>query len=97
MPDLEPRRARLGKILGSCEDFLAMSVGNPNSEEFNANNAESRAAGKFDNRASDENYVTDASNFIKETSLDRMIEMAEEARRKKLTEPPKWIIPDFPD
>ena len=35
-----------------------------------------------------------ASKFIKETSLDNMLEMAEAARLKKLTEPPKWVIPD---
>lgn len=38
-----------------------------------------------------------ASKFINNTSLDKMLEIAEEARRKKLTEPPKWIIPDFPE
>lgn len=43
-----------------------------------------------------ENAVA-ASNFINNTSLDKMLEIAEEARRKKLTEPPKWIIPDFPE
>ncbi|MEG3438269.1 hypothetical protein V0288_14160 [Pannus brasiliensis CCIBt3594] len=35
-----------------------------------------------------------ASKFIAETSLDKMLEIAEAARMKKLTEPPKWIIPD---
>ncbi|RUT09605.1 hypothetical protein DSM106972_000990 [Dulcicalothrix desertica PCC 7102] len=35
-----------------------------------------------------------ASKFIEDTSLDKMIEMAEAARLKKLTEPPKWILPD---
>lgn len=35
-----------------------------------------------------------ASKFIGETSLDKMLEMAEAARFKKNTEPPKWIIPD---
>ena len=35
-----------------------------------------------------------ASKFINETSLDEMLEIAEIARRKKLTEPPKWVIPD---
>ena len=39
-------------------------------------------------------YQQKASEFIKETSLDKMLEIAEIARRKKLTEPPKWIIPD---
>jgi hypothetical protein len=39
-------------------------------------------------------FVAQASNFIKDTSLDKMLEMAEAARMKKLTEPPKWVIPD---
>ncbi len=38
-----------------------------------------------------------ASNFIKETSLDRMLEIADEARRKKAMQPPQWVIPDFPE
>lgn len=42
-------------------------------------------------------YVASVSNFIENTSLDTMLDMAEEAVRKKRTEPPKWIIPDFPD
>lgn len=42
----------------------------------------------------DKEYVQEASKFIKETSLDKMLEIAEIARRKKLTEPPKWVIPD---
>jgi hypothetical protein len=42
-------------------------------------------------------YVAEASNFLKETSLDRMHEIAEEARRKKLMQPPQWVIPEFPD
>jgi hypothetical protein len=41
-------------------------------------------------------YVNEASKFMQETSLDKMHEIAEEARRKKLMEPPKWVIPDFP-
>ena len=39
-------------------------------------------------------YVKEASQFMQDTSLDRMLEMAEEARLKKLAEPPKWVIPD---
>lgn len=39
-------------------------------------------------------YAANASTFIEETSLDQMIEIAEIARRKKLTEPPQWVIPD---
>ena len=42
-------------------------------------------------------YSTEASKFIEGTSLDKMLEIAEEARRKKLTKPPKWIIPEFPE
>lgn len=34
------------------------------------------------------------SKFIEDTPLDRMIEMAQIARMKKLSEPPKWILPD---
>ena len=39
-------------------------------------------------------YVQETSNFIHDTSLDKMLEMAEIARLKKMTEPPKWVIPD---
>ncbi len=41
-------------------------------------------------------YATKASQFIQNTSLDKMNEIAEEAIRKKRMEPPKWVIPDFP-
>ncbi len=40
-------------------------------------------------------YATDASKFLQETSLDKMHEIAEEARRKKLRQPPQWVIPDW--
>lgn len=39
-------------------------------------------------------YAAEASKFIEDTSLDKILAMAEAARLKKLTEPPKWIIPD---
>jgi hypothetical protein len=39
-------------------------------------------------------FAQETSKFIKHTSLDKMLEIAEAARLKKLTEPPKWIIPD---
>jgi hypothetical protein len=39
-------------------------------------------------------YAKKTSNFIENTSLDKMLEIAEIAKRKKLTEPPKWIIPE---
>jgi len=39
-------------------------------------------------------YKNEASSFIKETSLDKMLEIAEIARQKKLNAPPQWVIPD---
>jgi hypothetical protein len=43
-------------------------------------------------------YKDQASKFIEETSLDQMLNMAQEAVRKKMTErasqPPKWILPE---
>ncbi len=42
-------------------------------------------------------HVESAAQFIQETSLDQMLEMAEAARLKKLTAPPQWVIPDFPE
>lgn len=39
-------------------------------------------------------YAQEAKKFMDDTSLDKMLEMAEAARLKKLTEPPKWVIPD---
>ncbi len=42
-------------------------------------------------------YAEKTEDFINKTSLDSMLEMAEEAVRKKRMEPPKWVIPDFPD
>jgi hypothetical protein len=41
-----------------------------------------------------QDYAQKASNFIENTSLDKILEIAEIARFKKLTEPPKWVIPD---
>lgn len=39
-------------------------------------------------------FAAEASNFISDTSLDQMLEIAEIARMKKLSEPTKWVIPD---
>lgn len=39
-------------------------------------------------------YQEEASKFIQETSLDQMLEMAEEALRKKRMAPPQWVIPE---
>ena len=49
-------------------------------------------------RCPNQEYQAEASKFIQETSLDKMLEMAEEAVRKKImqraSEPPKWVLPD---
>ncbi|KPQ39885.1 MAG: hypothetical protein HLUCCO16_05715 [Phormidium sp. OSCR] len=42
-------------------------------------------------------YAASATKFIDNTSLDQMHDIAEAARRRKLSEPPKWVIPDFLD
>jgi len=42
-------------------------------------------------------YAAEASKFLQETPLDKMHEIAEVARRKRLSQPPQWVIPDFPD
>ncbi|MCX7593965.1 MAG: hypothetical protein N2235_09420 [Fischerella sp.] len=44
--------------------------------------------------ANEQYYVEEASKFIQETSLEKMHEIAEAARLKKLMEPPKWVFPE---
>ncbi|PSB15005.1 hypothetical protein C7B61_16410 [filamentous cyanobacterium CCP1] len=39
-------------------------------------------------------FQEQASKFIQETSLDDMLSIAEEALRKKMTAPPKWVFPE---
>ena len=39
-------------------------------------------------------YKNEATKFVQETSLDKMLEIAEQARLKKLTAPPQWILPE---
>ncbi len=39
-------------------------------------------------------YVQEATKFVAETSLDDMLNIAEAARIKKLSEPTQWVIPD---
>ena len=39
-------------------------------------------------------YATQASQFINNTPLDQMLDMAEEAVKKKREEPPKWVMPE---
>jgi hypothetical protein len=40
-------------------------------------------------------HVSAAADFISGISIDKMHEIAEEARRKKLSAPPQWIIPEW--
>lgn len=39
-------------------------------------------------------YQQQTRKFIQETSLDKMLELAEAARLKKLTAPPQWVYPE---
>jgi len=39
-------------------------------------------------------YKAKAAKFIEEKSLDEMLAIAEEAIRKKRTQPPQWILPE---
>jgi len=39
-------------------------------------------------------YKAQASKFIQEKTLDQMLEIAEEALRKKRMQPPQWILPE---
>jgi len=42
-------------------------------------------------------YIPATENFISNTSLDQMLEIAEEAIRKKRMQPPTWVLPDLSD
>jgi hypothetical protein len=42
-------------------------------------------------------HVSAAADFIAEISIDQMHEIAEEARRKKMSAPPQWVIPEWND
>ncbi|MBD2110938.1 MULTISPECIES: hypothetical protein [Cyanophyceae] len=43
-------------------------------------------------------YTAEATKFISDTSLDEMLEMADEAVRRRMMErasqPPKWVLPE---
>lgn len=43
-------------------------------------------------------YTAEASKFISDTPLDKMLEMADEAVRRRMMErasrPPKWVLPE---
>ncbi|MFB2771446.1 hypothetical protein ACE1AT_19480 [Pelatocladus sp. BLCC-F211] len=62
-------------------------------EEGKTNNPQ---ASDKENIKDEKSYVEEASKFIEETSLDKMHEIAEAAKLKKLMEPPKWVFPEDP-
>lgn len=39
-------------------------------------------------------YKSEAAKFVSETSLDKMLEIAEQARLKKMMAPPEWVLPE---
>jgi anti-sigma factor ChrR (cupin superfamily) len=39
-------------------------------------------------------YIAEAAKFMENTSLDKILEIADEAVRKKMTAPPQWILPE---
>lgn len=39
-------------------------------------------------------YKAKTTKFIHETSLDQLLEMAENSVRKKQMEPPQWVLPE---
>ena len=47
-----------------------------------------------DSTLDEKSHVQAASKFIQETSIEKMYEIAEAARMKKLSEPPKWLYPE---
>jgi hypothetical protein len=49
------------------------------------------------NNCPSQQHVSAAADFIGETSIDQMHEIAEAARRKKLAAPPQWVIPEWND
>jgi len=46
------------------------------------------------NKCPNREYLAETSKFIADTSLDQMIEIAQEAVRKKMMAPPQWVLPD---
>lgn len=43
------------------------------------------------------NYKEEAVKFVNDTSLDKMLEIAEAARLKKMTAPTQWVLPEDGD
>ena len=39
-------------------------------------------------------YKDQAATFIQEKSLDEMLAIADEAVKKKMAQPPKWVFPE---
>ncbi len=39
-------------------------------------------------------YKNQASKFISDTPLDKLLQIAEDSARKKMSAPPQWILPD---
>ncbi|PLZ15882.1 hypothetical protein [Fischerella thermalis] len=60
-------------------------------EEGKTNNPQ---ASDKENVKDEKAYSEETSKFIEQTSLDKMHEIAEAARLKKLMEPPKWVLPE---
>jgi hypothetical protein len=48
-------------------------------------------------RCAGQAHIESASKFINDTPLDQMHEIAEAARRKKMSTPPVWVIPEWND
>ncbi|MEC4893196.1 MAG: hypothetical protein SAQ54_09330 [Oscillatoria sp. PMC 1050.18] len=62
--------------------------------ENNLNQNQANQSEVNNHQAQEQAYRAAASKFINETSLDKMHEIAEAARRKKMMEPPKWVMPE---
>lgn len=39
-------------------------------------------------------FKDEAMKFVNDTSLDKMLEIAEAARLKKMMAPPQWVLPE---
>ncbi|MBZ8178956.1 hypothetical protein [Oscillatoria salina] len=62
--------------------------------ENNLNQNQANQSETNNNPGQEQEYRAAASKFINETSLDKMHEIAEAARIKKMMEPPKWVMPE---
>ena len=57
-------------------------------------NAQRENTPELDDKSSNTEYKSSASEFIQNTSLDDMHAIAEAALRKKMEAPPKWVFPE---